>query len=161
MVGNGVNAVAVERGPTTGHEAHMTEPTTEAATTAPKKNALARTGAFVVVVGAVLAVFVVLGQQSAPPTMPASSPHKLRFNLKGDLIGVEGEEGLDEALKPGFVLEKKAVEKRVNTTCQSCHGAPAMDLTGHPCVALKKCVPENHPPKTECIKCHRMPKSTP
>lgn len=122
------------------------------------KNAAVRTAAFVVVVGAVLAVFIVLGQQDAPPSMPSSAPHKLRFNLKGDLIGVEGEPNLEEALKPGFVLEKKAVEKRVNITCQACHGAPSIDLTGHACVALKKCVPENHPPKTECIKCHRMGK---
>lgn len=123
----------------------------------PPKHRTARTVAFLAVVGVVLGTFIVLGQQDAPPTMPVSPPHKLRFNLKGDLIGVEGEAGLDDALKPGFVLEKKVVEKRVNATCQTCHGAPSIDLSGHPCVALKKCVPENHPPKTECIKCHRMP----
>jgi hypothetical protein len=120
------------------------------------KNPVARTVAFLAVVGAVLAIFVVLGMQDAPPKMPSSPPHKLRFNLKGDLIGVEGEAGLEEALAPGFVLEKKVVEKRVNTTCQSCHGAPATDLSTHPCAALHKCIPPNHPPKTECIKCHRM-----
>jgi hypothetical protein len=118
---------------------------------------MARTIAFVVVVGAVLAIVVVLGAQDAPPTMPATEPHKLRFNLKGDLIGVLGEPGLDEAEKSGVVLEKKVVEKRVNTTCQACHGAPAIDLTGHPCATIGKCIPEKHPPKTECIKCHRMP----
>jgi hypothetical protein len=122
------------------------------------QNRLLRTALFVAVVGGVLATFVVLGQQGTPPNMPASSPHKLRFNLKGDLIGVEGEAGLDEALKPGFVLEKKVVEGRVNTTCQTCHAAPGAVAADHPCHALNKCVPEHHPPKTECIKCHRMPK---
>lgn len=125
------------------------------------KNPLARTAVFVAVVGIVLGVFVVLGRQDKPPPMGTSSPHKLRFNLKGDLIGVEGELGLEDALKPGFVLEKKVIEKRVNATCQTCHGAPSMDLSTHPCAGLGKCVPENHPPKTECIKCHRMPPSAP
>jgi hypothetical protein len=105
----------------------------------------------------VLAVFVVLGRQSAPVPMPATAPHKLRFNLKGDLIGVEGEPDLDAALQPGFVLDKKAVEKRVNTTCQTCHGAAGEDLTNHACHAAGRCLPPHHPPKTECIKCHRMP----
>ena len=36
------------------------------------------------------------------------------------------------------------------------HGAPSIDLTGHPCGTIGKCIPEKHPPKTECIKCHRM-----
>ncbi len=127
----------------------------------PPPNRTARTVGFLVVVGLVLGTFIVLGRQDKPPTMPSSSPHKLRFNLKGDLIGVEGEAGLDEALKPGFVLEKKVIETRVNVTCQGCHGTPSMDLASHPCVALRKCVPENHPPKTECIKCHRMAPATP
>ena len=121
------------------------------------KSAVARTLAFVVVVGVVLGTFIVLGQQDAPPTMPATAPHKLRFNLKGDLIGVLGEPGLEEAEKPGVVVEKKVVEKRVNITCQVCHGAPAIDLSNHPCRTVGKCIPEKHPPKTECIKCHRMP----
>jgi cytochrome c553 len=116
-----------------------------------------RSALFVVVVGGVLAVFVILGRQSTPPTMPASAPHKLRFNLKGELIGVEGEAGLEAALQPGFVLEKKAVEKRVNTTCLACHGGPGDDLSAHACQTVGRCLPPHHPPKSECIKCHRMP----
>ncbi len=116
-----------------------------------------RTVIFVLVVGGVLATFFVLGRQSAPPSMPATAPHKLRLNLKGELIGVEGETGLDQALQPGFVLEKKAVEARVNTTCLACHGAPGEDLATHPCRQVGRCLPPHHPPKTECIKCHRMP----
>jgi hypothetical protein len=118
-----------------------------------------RSTLFLLVVGGVLAVFVVLGRQSSPPNMPASSPHKLRFNLKGDLVGVEGEPGLQDALQPGFVLEKKTVEKRVNTTCFACHGAPGLDLTTHACATVGRCLPPHHPPKAECIKCHRMPSS--
>jgi cytochrome c553 len=126
----------------------------------PQKRA-ARTALFVLIVGGVLATFVVLGQQSAPPRMPATSPHKLRLNLKGELIGVEGEAGLDQALQPGFVLEKKAVEARVNKTCLACHGAPGEDLSNHPCGQIGRCLPPHHPPKTECIKCHRMPPASP
>ncbi len=116
---------------------------------------------FFVVVGGVLGTFIVLGQQATPPRMPATAPHHLRFNLKGDLVGVEGEAGLDQALQPGFVIEKKTVETRVNTTCQACHGAPGVDLTTHACQQVGRCLPPQHPPKTECIKCHRMPARTP
>jgi hypothetical protein len=126
----------------------------------PPANKTLRSTLFFVVVAGVLAVFVVLGQQSAPPKMPATSPHKLKLNLKGDLIGVEGEAGLDEALQPGFVLEKKAVEARVNKTCLACHGGPGEDLTNHACHQAGRCLPPHHPPKTECIKCHRMPPPT-
>ena len=123
----------------------------------PSQKRALRTALFFVVVGGVLATFIVLGQQSAPPRMPGTAPHKLRLNLKGELIGVEGEPGLDDALQPGFVLEKKAVEARVNTTCLACHGGPGEDLSKHACVQLGKCLPPHHPPKSECIKCHRMP----
>ena len=134
---------------------------TDAPAAPPAANRTQRTAIFVAVVGGVLAVFFILGQQDAPPKMPSSPPHKLRFRVTGELVGVDGEAGLEDALRPGVELDKKTVEKRVNTTCQACHGAPAMDLSSHPCVALKKCVPENHPPKTECIKCHRMPPPPP
>jgi hypothetical protein len=123
---------------------------------APQKRAV-RTALFALIVGGVLTTFIVLGRQSAPPHMPASAPHKLRLNLKGELIGVEGEAGLDAALQPGFVLEKKAVEARVNKTCLACHGGPGEDLSTHPCTQVGRCLPPHHPPKSECIKCHRMP----
>jgi cytochrome c553 len=116
-----------------------------------------RTAIFVLVVGSVLTVFIVLGRQSRPPTMPSSAPHKLVVNTKGELVGVVGEAGLDQSLQPGFVLDKKAVEARVNTTCLGCHGAPGEDLSSHPCRTVGRCLPAHHPPKTECIKCHRMP----
>jgi hypothetical protein len=122
----------------------------------PPKRAL-RSIVFLVVVGGVLTTFIVLGRQSAPPHMPATSPHRLRLNLKGELVGVEGEAGLDVALQPGFVIEKKAVEARVNKTCLACHGGPGEDLSSHACVQVGRCLPPHHPPKNECIKCHRMP----
>lgn len=112
---------------------------------------------FFVVVGAVLVTFFVLGRQGRPPNMPGNDVHKLRFNLKGELIGLEGEEGLESALAPGFQLDKKAIEKRVNTRCTSCHGDTTVDRATHACAALGTCLPEHHPPKGECIKCHRMP----
>jgi hypothetical protein len=100
-------------------------------------------------IGAVLAVAFVLAAQGGARPMPSrhpehGTPHQLRFNLKGDLIGVETDPPVDPATatQPGFVLEKKVVEKRVNEGCQSCHAT----------------LPEHHPPKTECIKCHRMEK---
>ena len=129
--------------------------------TKPQKSPAVRTTLFLAVVGVVVGTFVLLGRQEPPPTMPATTPHKLTFTLNGDLIGVTGEPEFDAAAAVGglaVALEKKAVEKRVNTTCQACHGAAGLDLSTHPCAIIGKCIPERHPPKTECIKCHRMPK---
>lgn len=120
------------------------------------------TALFVAVVGGVVATFAILGTQGRPPSMPTGPQHTLRFNLKGELIGVEADPPVDPVAasgQAGFVYDRKATEARVNTSCQACHGAPGVDLSGHPCAQADptgKCVPVHHPPKLECIKCHRM-----
>lgn len=121
------------------------------------KSTTLRTLLFVVVVGGVLGTFFVLGQQGHPPLMPATEQHKLMINPKGQLVGFVGEPDVDAALAKEF--DQKAVEKRVNTTCQSCHGSPGDDPRVHAC-GQSRCLPKNHPPKSECIKCHRMPPAT-
>jgi hypothetical protein len=123
---------------------------------APRNTAL-RTALFFAIVGGVLATFIVLGRQGKPPTMPHTDPHRLQLNLKGELVGVVGEAGLAEAMLPGVELDKRSVEKRVNTSCQTCHGSPGDDPASHACGVAGRCLPKNHPPKPECIKCHRVP----
>jgi hypothetical protein len=124
---------------------------------APKpKNVARKTAAFVAVVVGVLGTFLFLGNQGRPPTMPRSPQHTLQFNLKGELIGVAGESGLELAKRPGVEIDKKATEARVNTSCLACHGTPGVDPETHPCKTTGRCLPPHHPPKSECIKCHRM-----
>lgn len=94
---------------------------------------------FVAVVGGVLVTFTYLGSQDGPPAMTQGPHHKLRFDLKNELIGVETDPPVD-LLKLPPITDKKAVETRINQGCTSCHAK----------------LPEHHPPKTECIKCHRM-----
>lgn len=109
------------------------------------------TVAFVVVVGGVVGTFAFLGTQDRPPPMPAAGPHhQLRFNLKNELIGVETDPPVDVTAPsaPGFVYDEKAVTQRINAGCRACHGGPGQGL------------PEHHPPKSECIKCHRQPPRT-
>jgi len=132
----------------------------DTATPPPPKNVGLRTALFVAIVGGVLVTFIVLGQQGRPPDMPASTPHKLQLNLKGELVGVVGEAGLEDAMKPGVELDKRATEKRVNTGCTACHGSPGEDPRTHACGTTGRCLPPHHPPKPECIKCHRMPAPT-
>ncbi len=122
----------------------------------PPKNVGRRTAIFVVVVGAVLGTFVFLGGQGRPPTMPRSPQHTLQFNLKGELIGISGEPGLDAASQPGVEVDKKATEARINASCLTCHGTPGVNPDEHPCKTTGRCLPPHHPPKSECIKCHRM-----
>ena len=112
---------------------------------------------FFAIVAAVLGTFIVLGRQGRPIDMPGDDVHKLRFTHEGELIGLEGEEGLESAMAPGFVLEKKTIEKRVNARCISCHGDTTTNAETHACKALGTCLTAHHPPKGECIKCHRMP----
>lgn len=95
--------------------------------------------AFVMVVGGVLITFAFLGSQGGPPPMTPGPHHKLRFDLNNDLIGVETDAPLDLLNLPK-VTDKRAIEKRVNEGCRQCHAQ----------------LPPHHPPKTECIKCHRM-----
>jgi hypothetical protein len=123
----------------------------------PPKNVGLRTALFVIVVGGVLGTFIFLGSQGRPPDMPASAPHKLQINTRGELVGIVGEPGIEEAMKPGVELDKRATEKRVNTGCTACHGSPGDDPRTHACGTTGRCLPPHHPPKPECIKCHRMP----
>lgn len=118
-----------------------------------------RTALFVIVVGGVLAAFTFLGTQTKPPPMGPEPYHRLRLNLKGELIGVESDPPVDPALATaakGFVTDKRTVEKQVNTGCQACHGLTGQDLSQHACAQPGgRCLGEHHPPKPECIKCHR------
>ena len=125
--------------------------------TSTRSTALRRNGLFVVIVGGVLVTFLVLGQQGRPPDMPTTAPHRLQIDHNGSLTGFVGEQLLDVAAAKA--IDRKAVEKRVNTTCQSCHGGPGDDPRIHAC-GQTRCLPANHPPKSECIKCHRMPSSS-
>lgn len=97
------------------------------------------TVAFVMVVGGVLVTFAFLGSQGGPPPMTGGAHHTLRFDLNKDLIGVETDPVVDLLNLPK-VTDKREIEKRVNEGCRQCHAQ----------------LPEHHPPKTECIKCHRM-----
>jgi hypothetical protein len=101
-----------------------------------------KTLVFVVVVGGVLALFAYLGSQEGARRMPTGPMHKLRFDLNGQLLGTETDPVVDlqKPLPEGFKHDKRAVEKRINGGCVQCHAA----------------LPEHHPPKLECIKCHRM-----
>ena len=103
---------------------------------------LLKTLAFVLVVGGVLATFVFLGSQEGPPPMAPGAMHKLRFDLNKQLIGVETDPVVDLVKLPGNdqPYDKRGVEKRINEGCVSCHATRS----------------PHHPPKTECIKCHRM-----
>ena len=124
-----------------------------------KPNRTTRTAAFFVLMAGVLAVFLYLGSQDKPPPMGPEPHHKLRLNLKGELLGVQSDPPVDPATATaanGFVTDKRTVEKRVNTGCQACHGMAGADLTNHPCAQPGgRCLGEHHPPKPECIKCHR------
>jgi hypothetical protein len=129
------------------------------------KRAVWSTLAFVLVIGGVVATFALLGTADRPPPMAGGPQHELRFSLKGELLGVETDPPVDPAApaaSAGFSTDLKAVEKRINTGCQACHGAPGQDLSTHACQRGGRCLPPTHPPKTECIKCHRMaPRSGP
>ncbi len=118
-----------------------------------------RTAIFAVVIGGVLTAFAYLGAQDKPPPMGQEPHHQLRLNLKGELIGVESDPPVDPAqatAAKGFVTDKRTMERRVNQGCQACHGVAGEDLTGHRCAQRGgRCLGEHHPPKPECIKCHR------
>jgi hypothetical protein len=106
-----------------------------------------RSGLFLGLVGTVLVTAIVLGRQGGAIPMPSNHPehgkqHQLRVNLKGELIGLEVDPPVDPTIasQPGFAADKKAAEKAVNTRCAGCHTK----------------LSEHHPPKPECIKCHRQ-----
>jgi hypothetical protein len=118
------------------------------------KKKMVTTAAFVVVVGGVLAAALALGTQERPPRMPPGPEHKLRFSLKGELIGVDAEPPVDLTTPnpPGFVYELRPVEEKINNSCLQCHAV--CDGTP-PSAGAPPCRGQHHPPKTECIKCHR------
>ena len=124
--------------------------------------ALIGTLGFGVVMAVVLGGFAYLGSQEGPPHMPASPEHRLRIDLNGNLIGLDTDPNIEEALRHAGEVDVRSVEKRINTGCQACHGATGIDLTSHPCrTGAGRCLGEHHPPKLECIKCHRMAPSKP
>lgn len=111
------------------------------------------------ILAAVVGIFAYLSSLQAPPDLPADGIHKFRFNTEGELVGLAIEADADAPLvehSAGLEYDKKGIEKRVNARCASCHGAPSLgDLTGHACHQGPGCIPEKHPPKDSCIKCHR------
>lgn len=134
-------------------------------TEAPKAKSGAKTIGFVAILVGVLGTFSYLSTLEAPPDLPKNDVHTLRFNNDMELIGLgTGELPTVDAAGQPLSMEKKAIESRVNQTCASCHGEPAMlndgRLASHPCHQISgKCLPEHHPPKETCIKCHRTSKA--
>ncbi len=125
-------------------------------------SATVKTLLFVAVMAVVLGLFFYLSSLDRPPHMPAGITHTLRINTQSKLIGLGPEKVDPRTGRPTNVDEsvqydEKMVENRVNATCTQCHGVPAQDNADHPCQQRTgKCVPEHHPPKLTCIKCHRQ-----
>jgi hypothetical protein len=112
---------------------------------------------FGILVG-VVGVFWYLSNLEHPPDLPADEVHKFRFNTNGELVGLSAEAKEDAPTVEqagGLEYDKKGIEQRVNNLCINCHGAPTLDLSAHACLGTGKCIPEGHPPKSTCIKCHR------
>ena len=113
---------------------------------------------FALVMAAVIGVFSYLSSLAAPPNLPADSIHRFRFDTHGRLVGISAEAPGEPVIVEhvDFQLDKKAIEARINETCASYHRKPNMPLASHACATTEApCVPEQHPPKTTCIKCHR------
>jgi hypothetical protein len=123
----------------------------------------AKNAMFLAVIGGILGLFFFLSSFDGPPHLPTDANHRLKFNLDGDLLGLEimnEENGTDENGEP-LKKDKKSIERRTNLQCATCHGTSGIDtdLTNHPCHQLsKRCLPDTHPPKSTCIKCHRSGK---
>jgi hypothetical protein len=88
---------------------------------------------FVGVLATVVGAFFFLASLEKPPGLPGDPTHKYTVNEKA----------------------KKASEKRIDTQCQSCHGVAGNTPADHACHKTQQCLPEHHPPKSTCIKCHR------
>jgi hypothetical protein len=134
----------------------------------PVRNQGRATIVFLVVVGGVVALFAYLSSLGGAPPMKPLPQHTLRFDTAGGLVGLMSDpEAAQGPQPPVHGLALKEVEKAVNQTCQQCHGAfpgftgkdgtqPPFDPKTHPCSSgAAPCLPDHHPPKTECIKCHR------
>ena len=117
-----------------------------------------RTVGFLAVVGVVLGVFVFLSTRDAPPDLPKDKTHSFRFDVQQRLIGLKSDPPDDRTKVEGVEYDLKSVEKRINTTCKSCHGVyPQIDPVPRKCEQMNApCLPANHPPKETCIKCHRV-----
>lgn len=138
----------------------MSETAAEPGTPGQGGNKALRSALFFGVLIAVVGLFAYLSSLEHPPDLPADGIHKFRFNTAGELVGLAteapvGAPEVDHAA--GLAYDKKGIEKRVNGLCMQCHGAPGRDLTSHACLHGPGCVPEKHPPKDSCIKCHRHP----
>lgn len=136
----------------------------------PGRNKGLATIVFVGVVGGVIGLFMYLSSLGGAPPMKPLPQHKLRFDTAGNLVGLmsdpEAAQGPQPPV-PGLKHDLKAVERAVNGTCMQCHGAfpgftgkdgtqPPFDPKTHACASgAAPCLPLHHPPKTECIKCHR------
>lgn len=150
-----------------------TSPTTETPPPpAPNDKRHVKTAIFVAILVGVVAVFQALNVYAdPPPDLPANDVHKLMFNTQNALIGLGDPSAwpTHDANGKAYPLDKKSIERRVNLTCASCHGAPAglrdEDFSAkNICAVPDKCLlnHETHPQKSTCIKCHRMPpKGTP
>ncbi len=101
---------------------------------------------FIMAIVAVVGGLTFLSTLEPPPNRPNNAEHRLKLNIKGELIGI----GSD---RPPQILPKKQMEAWVNQRCISCHGLPpTRDI---PYQDAPKMLPEHHPPKNTCIKCHR------
>lgn len=122
----------------------------------PPKKGL-RTALFVGIITIVVGGLYYLSSLDHPPNLPANAVHQFRFDTQNRLVGLAieapGEPLIVEHVE--MVLDKKAVEARMNIKCAECHGAPGQDLRVHGCAAAGICVPAQHPPKATCIACHR------
>ncbi len=116
-------------------------------------------GGLVVVVG----VFYALSTLDAPPDMPPLQQHTLTFNNNNELIGL-ADFSLPRTDADGNEIPQtvKGIAQSINIVCTSCHGGVNQDLSAHACQQLTApCLTDKHPPKSTCIKCHRMASNQP
>lgn len=111
----------------------MSEPTSETPAPAageagaPKRNKTVSTAIFAAAMIIVVGVFIALDRfADPPPNMPGDLLHTLNVNTSGELIGVAEQASWPTTDAEGKELPtgKKAMERRVNLYCASCHGAP-------------------------------------
>ena len=156
---------------TSDNSTEPTSPTTDNPAPAAKDNRHIKTAIFVGILVGVVGVFQALNVYAdPPPDMPGDLPHTLMLNNQNALIGVGDPAAwpTHDANGKEYPLDKKSIERRVNLSCTTCHGAPAglrdEEFSNKTvCAVPNKCLPthETHPQKSTCIKCHRMPPRAP